>query len=138
MGDLVSDGESFRCPFCTGNIKLAVSSSPMQGDGKNIANTDNYSLSAPGAQCIVIPSSPAPCNPSEQSMDPDQSPLKIEGSPALGAGCKFLCAKGGLITVSASAQSAAMHDGASGAAVAATAVGAAASIPTTESKKEKP
>jgi hypothetical protein len=133
MGDFVSDGESFSCPFCTAKVKLGVSSSPMTGDGKKIANTSNFSLSAePGAQCLFIPSAPAPCQPSGKNIYPGQSPLSIDGSTALGAGCKFICTtKPGILTVSASAQSCAHHDGAASAEVLAIAAIAA-------SKDEKP
>ncbi len=119
MGDVVSDGESFTCPFCTDKVKLGVSSSPFESDSKKLATTSNHSLSAPGAQCIVIPSAPKPCQPNAQNILPGQSPLTIDGSPALGAGCKFMCANGGLLAVSASAQSSTIHDGAAAAEAAA-------------------
>jgi hypothetical protein len=115
MGDVVSDGESLSCPFCTAKIKLGVSSSAVESDSKKIANTNNHSFSAPGAQCIVVPSAPKPCQPSGQNVDPGQSPLSVDGSSALGAGCKWMCAQGGLITISSAAQSSMIHDGAAGA-----------------------
>jgi hypothetical protein len=118
MGNVGSDGESFMCPFCTDKVKMGVSSSPAQGDCKKLANLSNYSHSAPGAQCLVVPSAPKPCQPSAQPIDPGQSPLFVDGKSALGAGCKFMCSNGGLLTVSSSAQSSAIHDGAGGAAAA--------------------
>lgn len=117
MGDVGSDGESYICPFCTDKVKMGISSSPAEGDSKNLGNMSNYSHSAPGAQCLVIPSAPAPCQPNAQPIDPGQSPLAIDGKTALGSGCKFMCCKGGLLTVSSSAQSSATHNGAGGAQV---------------------
>src|SRR5580765_7464369 len=115
MGNVVSDGEGFICPFCTDKPKLGVPSSPIESDSKKLANTSNTSFSAPGAQCLVIPSAPKPCQPSAQNVTPGQSPLAIKGSSALGAGCMFMCAQGGLLSVSSSPQSSTIHDGAAGA-----------------------
>ncbi len=115
MGNVVSDGESLTCPFCTAKIKLGVSSSAVESDSKKIANTNNHSFSAPGAQCIVVPSAPKPCQPSCQNVDPGQSPLSVGGSSALGSGCKWMCAQGGLVTISSAAQSSMIHNGAANA-----------------------
>ncbi len=115
MGDLVSDGESLTCPFCTAKVKLGVSSSSNESDSKKIANTSNHSFSAPGAQCIVVPSAPKPCQPSGQNVDPGQSPHSVDGCSALGAGCKWMCPQGGLITVSSAAQASMIHNGAANA-----------------------
>jgi hypothetical protein len=138
MGDVVSDGDSFSCPFCTDKVKLGVSSSPIESDSKKLATTSNHSFSAPGAQCIVVPSAPKPCQPNAQNIVPGQSPLAIEGSSALGAGCKFMCANGGLLAVSSSSQSSTVHDGAAGAeAAAALAASSIPSPPPIDPKEEK-
>lgn len=121
MGDLVSDGTEFACPFCTSKLKLKVPSSPATGDGKKLANMANCFFPPPGGNCIVIPSAPVPCTPAAVPIDPGQSPVKIQNMPALGAGCKFQCAKGGLLTVSSSGQSKAKHEEASSGQVAAAA-----------------
>lgn len=110
MGDLVCDGTSFSCPFCTSKLKLMVPSSSSKGSSKNLANTSNSLFPPPGGQCTVCPSAPVPCVPSVSVVDPGQKPVLIDGLPALGDGCKFLCAKGGLITVSSSGQTAAKHE----------------------------
>lgn len=68
----------------------------------------------PGGQCIVNPSAPVSCAPSANAIDPGQSSVSVEGQPALGSGCKFLCAKGGLITVSSPGQAKAKHEEAAG------------------------
>jgi hypothetical protein len=129
MGNIVADGEGFMCPMCTGKIKLSVSSCSTKGDSKKLATEKNYSLSAPGAQCIVVPTAPQPCQPSIVSVVPGQMAVKIDGATALGASCMMMCAKGGMLSVSSSAQSVAKHGGAGGAATAtAVAAGAIGSI----------
>jgi hypothetical protein len=110
MGDLVCDGNEFSCPFCTSKLKLKVISSPATGDSKKLANKGNSIFPPPGGNCIVIPSAPVPCTPAAFVTDPGQKNVKISELPALGAGCKFQCAKGGLITVSSSGQNKAKHD----------------------------
>ena len=97
MGDVVSDGTSFSCPLCTAKLKITVISSSAQGDGKKLANTSNFIFPPPpGAQCLLIPNAPVPCAPPSVSvLDPGQSPVTIDGSKALGAGCKLQCAKSG-------------------------------------------
>ncbi len=122
MGEYVCDGTEFSCPFCTSKLKLKVTSSPAKSQGKPIANMSNCFFPPPGGQCTVVPSAPVPCTPAAQPVDPGQSPLKVGGPPALGAGCKFQCAKGGLLTVSSAGQSKFKHDvGGAGAAAAAVA-----------------
>ena len=110
MGDVVADGAKFSCPFCTGSLKLKVLSSKALGESKKLANKTNCFFPPPGGNCIVIPSVPVPCTPAAVNTDPGQSPLTIQGVPALGNGCKFQCAKGGLITRSDSAQTKMHHN----------------------------
>ncbi len=110
MSDAVSDGSSFNCPFCTSKLKLQVPSSPLTGDGKNVGNSSNALFPPPGGQCTVCPSAPVPCTPSVSNIDPGQSPISTDGLSALGSGCSYMCAKGGLITLDKSTQSSAKHD----------------------------
>ena len=115
MGDVVSDGTEFSCPLCTTKLKIAVPSSSAMGTGKTLATTSNSLFPPPpGGQCLVCPSAPVPCAPSVNNIDPGQSAWQIDGAQALGSGCKFMCAKGGLLTVSSPGQSEAQHDGAEG------------------------
>lgn len=101
MGDLITDGATFSCPFCASKIKLQVSSSKSNSDSKKLANTGNFSLPPPpGGQCTVVPSAPTPCTPSVQSVDPGQTRVKVDGKIALNSGCKMMCSKGGLLTAS--------------------------------------
>lgn len=100
MGSVVADGAKFTCPFCTGTLKLKVLSTKMQGESKKIANKGNCFFPPPGGNCTVIPSAPVPCTPAAVNTDPGQSPIKIQYLPALGTGCKFQCAKSGLISQS--------------------------------------
>jgi uncharacterized Zn-binding protein involved in type VI secretion len=111
MGDIVSDGTSFSCPLCTGQLKIAVPSSSAEGDSKALANTGNYLFPPPpGAQCLLIPNAPAPCAPPDVSVVTEgQSPFEIDGKTALGAGCKLQCAKSGLLSVASSGQSSSEH-----------------------------
>ncbi len=110
MGDLVSDGTSFMCPFCTTKLKLTVTSSVAKGDSKNLANTDNGMFPPPpGGQCLVCPASPVPCTPSVTAVNPAQTVVSIEGKPAMGAGCMYACSKGGILTVSSPGQTVAQH-----------------------------
>jgi hypothetical protein len=109
MGTLVCDGTEFSCPFCTSKLKLKVASSPDKAKGKNLANTGNCFFPPPSGQCIVVPSAPVPCNPAATPVDPGQKPVNIDKLPALGAQCKFQCAKGGLLAVSSDGQSEVNH-----------------------------
>ncbi|MBS0647906.1 MAG: DUF4280 domain-containing protein [Verrucomicrobia bacterium] len=113
MGDFVSDGTEFSCPLCTSKLKIAVPSSSAEGDSKAIANTGNFMFPPPpGAQCLLVPSAPAPCAPPNVSvMDPGQSSLEVDGKKALGSGCMLQCAKSGLLSVASSGQSSAQHGG---------------------------
>jgi hypothetical protein len=113
MGDVVSDGTSFKCPLCTAELKISVPSSSGQGESKKLATTGNFLFPPPpGAQCLLIPNAPAPCAPPSVSvLDPGQSSITIDGAKALGAGCVLQCAKSGVLSVSSSGQSAAKHDG---------------------------
>lgn len=115
MPDLVSEDTSFSCPFCTSQLKLKVASSSAKSDSKNLANLDNSFFPPPGGQCTVCPSAPIPCVPSVNVLDPGQGKVQINEKIALGAGCKFMCAKGGLLTVSSPGQTKSKHDEASGA-----------------------
>lgn len=100
MGDLVSDGTAFTCPFCTTKLKISVSSPAVQGKGKNLANIENFTFPPPpGGQCLVSPATPVPCTPSVVAMDPGQGVVTIQKGLALGSACQCLCAKGGLVTV---------------------------------------
>lgn len=136
MGNLVCDGTEFSCPFCTSKLKLKVPSSPAKSQGKNLANTGNCFFPPPGGQCTVVPSAPVPCTPAATPIDPGQKPVKIAELPALGVGCKFQCAKGGLLTVSSDGQTKAKHEEAQGAAVGKSAASAALlGIGSTESGK---
>ncbi|MBS0615332.1 MAG: DUF4280 domain-containing protein [Verrucomicrobia bacterium] len=110
MGELTSEDTSFSCPFCTSKLQLKVTSSSTTGGTKKIANKTNFMFPPPGGQCTVIPSAPVPCVPSVKVLDPGQGIVELDGVTALGAGCKFLCAKGGLISVSSPGQSTAKHD----------------------------
>ncbi len=136
MGDLVCDGTEFTCPLCTSKLKLSVPSSPAKGEGKNLANMSNCFFPPPGGQCTLVPSAPVPCTPAATPVDPGQKPVKISEVPALGAGCKFQCAKGGLLTVSSSGQSKAKHEEASG--IGGAAAAAAASLLGLPKKEEEP
>lgn len=109
MSEFVSDGTGFSCPLCTSKLKIAVTSSSAEGDSKAIANSGNYLFPPPpGAQCLLVPSAPAPCAPPNVStMSPGQSALEVDGKPALGSGCMLQCAKSGLLSVSSSGQSSA-------------------------------
>lgn len=116
MGDFVSDGTEFSCPLCTTKLKIAVPSSSASGDSKTLATTTNNLFPPPpGGQCLLCPSAPVPCVPNVSNIDPGQTAMQIDDAPALGSGCKFMCAKGGMITVSSPGQSEAQHDGASAA-----------------------
>ncbi len=126
MGDLVCDGTEFSCPFCTSKLKLKVPSSPGTAEGKKLANMGNCFFPPPGGQCTVVPNAPVPCTPAASPVDPGQSPLKIAQMPALGAGCKFQCAKGGLLTVSSPGQTKAQHEVGGGGAAAISGPAAAA------------
>ncbi len=114
MGDLVSDGTSFQCNLCTGQLKISVITSSAQGDSKKIAADTNFIFPPPaGAQCLLIPNAPAPCAPPKVSvLAHGQSAVEVDGKQALGAGCSLQCAKGGMLSVASSAQSSAQHDGA--------------------------
>lgn len=109
MGDVVSDGAEFSCPFCTGSLKLKVMATKAEGDSKKIANKGNCFFPPPGGNCTVIPSAPVPCTPAAVNTNPGQSAISVQGLPALGDGCQFQCAKGGLITRSDSAQKKLKH-----------------------------
>jgi hypothetical protein len=110
VSDAVSDGSSFNCPFCTSKLKLQVPSSSLTGDGKNVGNSSNTLFPPPGGQCTVCPSAPVPCTPSVSNVDPGQSPISTGELSALGSGCSYMCAKGGLITLDKSTQTSAKHD----------------------------
>lgn len=111
MSDIVSDGTAFSCPLCTGQLKIAVPSSSGEGDSKALANTGNFLFPPPpGAQCLLVPTAPAPCAPPSVSvLSPGQSAVEIDGKTALGSGCKLQCAKSGLLSVASSGQSSAEH-----------------------------
>lgn len=117
MGDIVCDGTSFSCPLCTAKLKITVISSSAEGESKKLANTGNFLFPPPpGGLCQlpgVVP--PPPCAPPSVSViDPGQSAVEIDGQKALDAGCQLLCAMApmGMLTVSSSGQSAAIHGGA--------------------------
>lgn len=129
MGNLVCDGTEFSCPFCTSKLKLKVPSSSVTSQGKKLANMGNCFFPPPGGQCTVIPSAPVPCTPAATPIDSGQKPVKISELPALGAGCKFQCAKGGLLTVSSDGQTKAKHEEASGANITGTAAPAPPGTP---------
>ncbi len=111
MSDIVSDGTAFSCPLCTGQLKIAVPSSSAEGDSKALANTGNFLFPPPpGAQCLLVPTAPAPCAPPSVSvLSPGQSAVEIDGKTALGSGCQLQCAKSGLLSVASSGQSSAEH-----------------------------
>lgn len=107
MGDIVSDGTAFSCPLCTGQLKISVMSSSGEGKGKKLATTGNFMFPPPpGAQCLLVPTAPAPCAPPSVSvLSAGQSKYQLDGNPALGASCQLQCAKGGLLSVASSGQS---------------------------------
>lgn len=107
MGEIVSDGTAFTCPLCTGQLKISVMSSSGEGAGKKLATTSNFLFPPPpGAQCLLVPSAPAPCAPPSVSvLTPGQSMYQFDGNPALGASCQLQCAKGGLLSVASPGQS---------------------------------
>lgn len=107
MGDLVSDGTSFSCPFCTSKLKISVTSSSSDGDSKKLGNTSNCFFPAPGGKCKITAS---PCNPSVTNVDPGQEVVQIDGKMALGVGCKFQCAKGGVLNIDSPGQTVAKHE----------------------------
>lgn len=41
MGELVSDGTCFSCPFCSSKLKISVPDSLAEAEGKKLANTAN-------------------------------------------------------------------------------------------------
>lgn len=107
MADLVSDSTAFSCPFCTGQLKIVVPSCAGTGAGKKIATNGNYIFPPPGGQCLVIPNAPAPCAPPSVSVITEgQTAYSFDGQTALGASCQLQCAKGGLLSVASSGQSA--------------------------------
>ena len=137
MGDIVCDGTQFSCPFCTSKLKLKVAASSTKGNKKKLANRGNSFFPPPGGNCTVIPSAPVPCTPAAVVSDPGQSPVKIDKLQALGAGCKFQCAKGGVISVSSPGQTQAKHNGAKAAGgTVALAAAVAASTKTKKAKKD--
>lgn len=138
MGDIVSDGTKFSCPYCSSQLKISVLSSSSTGDSKKLASTGNFLFPPPpGAQCLLIPNAPVPCAPPSVSvLSPGQSAVEIDGKKALGAGCKLQCAKSGLLSVASSGQSVAQHDGASSGQVIATITAAISSTPQSEEKKK--
>ncbi len=106
MGNLVCDGSSFSCPFCSSPLKIKVTSSAALGDGKVLANTTNCFFPPPGGMCSVTQS---PCVPNTSVMAPGQQPIHIDGSPALGCDNIFTCSQGGIVKYSESAQTVAQH-----------------------------
>ncbi|MGH2611965.1 MAG: PAAR-like protein [Rhabdochlamydiaceae bacterium] len=106
MGNVVCDGSSFSCPFCSSPLKIKVTSSAAFGSGKLLANTSNCFFPPPGGMCSVTQS---PCVPNTSVTAPGQHPIYIEGSPALGSANTFMCSQGGTIKYSESAQTAAQH-----------------------------
>lgn len=112
MADLISDGAEFSCPNCPSKLKLTVISSSSTGDSKKLANKSNNFFPPPGGTCAITM---GPCAPATTLVDPGQSTVEIDGVTALGAGCKFQCALGGMVTASSHGQSIAKHDEAAGA-----------------------
>lgn len=107
MADLISHGAEFSCPNCPSKLKLTVTSSSSTGESKKLANTGNNFFPPPGGTCAITM---APCVPATMVADPGQSTVKIDGMTALGAGCKFQCAIGGMVTMSSPGQKVAKHD----------------------------
>lgn len=107
MGDLVSDGTSFRCPNCPSKIKICVTTSSAVGDSLKLANTGNYYFPPPGGLCAITGS---PCVPVLTNTDPGQKVVQIDEKTALGAGCKFQCAQGGQLFVDSPGQTVAKHE----------------------------
>lgn len=107
MGELLSDATQFQCPFCSSPLKLCTPASSAAGDSKVLANTTNSFFPPPGGMCSLTQS---PCTPVAAVINPGQTPVQIDGQSALGADCKFSCAKGGIIENPSSAQSAGNHD----------------------------
>ncbi|MBA2368452.1 MAG: hypothetical protein H0V82_05445, partial [Candidatus Protochlamydia sp.] len=114
MADLVSEGSEFSCNFCTGKLKLTVLNSSSQGDSKKLANQTNCFLPPPGGNCTFPPGvPPPPCAgvPPGMVVDTGQSTVKVDGQPALGEGCQFMCPLFGQpVTLSKSDQTVAKHD----------------------------
>lgn len=58
---------------------------------------------------MVCPSAPVPCTPATHPVLPGQSPLKIDGQPALGKDALFVCSKGGVLKVAEPGQTEVKH-----------------------------
>ncbi len=118
MADLISDGGEFSCNFCTSKLKLVVISSSSTGDSKKLANQGNCFFPPPGGNCTFppgVPPTPCPGIPPGSVIATGQSTVKIDNQTALGDGCKFICPKGQVASLSSAGQTKAKHDEASGA-----------------------
>ncbi|MBA2368774.1 MAG: DUF4258 domain-containing protein [Candidatus Protochlamydia sp.] len=110
-------GSEFSYNFCTGKLKLTVISSSSQGDSKKLANQTNCFLPPPGGNCTFPPGVPPPLCvvvPLGMVASTGQSTVKVDGQPALGEDCKFMCPLFAQpVTLSKSDQAVAKHDEAS-------------------------
>lgn len=117
MPDLISDGGEFSCNFCTSKLKLTVTSSSTKGDSKKLANQGNCFFPPPGGNCTFppgVPPTPCPGVPPGCVVSTGQQTVKIDQQTALGDGCKFMCPKGQMVSLSSAGQSKAKHDEAAG------------------------
>ena len=117
MPDLVSDGGEFSCNHCTSKLTLTVISSSTSGDSKKLATQTNCFLPPPGGQCTFPPGvTPSPCPgvPPGCVSATGQSIVKIDGQTALGEGCKFICPKGQVVSLSKAGQTIGKHNEANG------------------------
>ena len=113
MPDLISNGAEFSCNFCTSKLKLTVLSSSSLGDSKQLANQTNCFFPPPGGNCTFppgVPPSPCPGLPPGMVTSTGQTTVKIDGQTALGDGCKFICVKGQLVSLSKAGQEVCKHD----------------------------
>lgn len=117
MSELVSDGASFSCNFCTGKLKLMVANSSTDGESKPLATQMNCFLPPPGGNCSLIPGiPPPPCvgAPIGFVVKPGQSSVQIDGQKALGDGAAFLCPLGQNVALSDPGQKVGTHNEAKG------------------------
>ncbi|MFI5342615.1 MAG: PAAR-like protein [Chlamydiales bacterium] len=114
MPNLVCDGAEFSCMFCTSKLKLTVTSSSTTGDSKKLANQGNCFLPPPpGGNCTFppgVPPSPCPGVPPGCVISAGQSTVKIDNLTALGDGCKFMCPKAQVVSLSNAGQTVVKHD----------------------------
>lgn len=112
MPDLVSDGAEFSCMFCSSKLKLKVTTSSTEGDSKKIANQTNCFFPPSGGNCTFppsVPPSPCPGLPPGAAIAPGQTKVAIDNQLALGDGCKFMCPKGQIVSLSSAGQSVAKN-----------------------------